>query len=579
MSLITAPKPRQRAFLPEDFKITVWSKLRPYYNELQRRPIDSVEALEQWMLDWNELSAISNEDFNWRYIRTSLDSNDEKSNELYQYAVQELIPRINSVENKLDKKLLDCPLTKNLDKEKYFIHLRLLRNNFEIFREENIELQAEDKLASKGHGELFSKMMIEMDGEEKTIQQVSSFLENNNREIRAKAFQKIAERILKDTNPLDELMTKLVQTRHQIALNAGFENFRDYQFQALGRFDYEVNDCMDFHEAVAKEIQPLNDELMNLRKRSLKVEHLRPWDLKVDQDGNEPLSPFNGTEELIEKSIVCLNKVDPYFGECLSVMKKMGHLDLDSKSGKRPGGYNMPLPMSGVPFVFMNAANTIKDVSTMLHESGHAVHSFLTKDYKLNSQRAFPSEVAELAAMTMELITMDYWGAFYKNEEDLRRAKIWQLEKCLNILPWIATIDKFQHWIYTNPTHNIEERKNAWLDILKDFSSEKIDWTGFENYKEILWQRQLHIFEVPFYYIEYGFAQLGAIAIWKNYKTNPQKTIMQYKDALKLGYTKSIGEIYQTAGIEFNFSKEYVSELGAFVKQELEQLIFQPVES
>ena len=579
MSLTKAPKPRQREFLPEDLKITVWSKLRPYYNELFRRPINSVEELERWMLDRSEVGAVSNEDFNWRYIRTSLNSADEKSNELYEYAVQELIPKINLEENKLNKKLLDCPFTKDLDKEKYFIHLRSLQNDLEIFRTENVKLLAEDKILSKEHGELFSKMIIEIDGEEKTIQQVASSLENNNREIRSIAFQKIAERILQDTTPLDDLMTKLIQNRHQIGLNAGFENFRDYQFQALGRFDYTAKDCFDFHEAVAKEIQPLNEELMNLRKRSLKIEKLRPWDLKVDQDGKSPLIPFDGAEELIEKSVACLNKVDPFFGQCLSVMKEMGHLDLDSKTGKRPGGYNMPLPLSGVPFIFMNAANTVKDVCTMLHESGHAVHSFLTKDFKLGSQRAFPSEVAELAAMTMELITMDHWDAFFENEEDLRRAKIWQLEKCLNILPWIATVDKFQQWIYVNPTHTIEERKKVWLDILKELSSEQVDWTGFENYKENMWHRQLHIFEVPFYYIEYGFAQLGAIAMWKNYKSNPQKTIKQYKDALNLGYTKTIGEIYQTAGIEFNFSKEYVSELGAFVKQELKQLILQPVES
>ena len=277
---------------------------------------------------------------------------------------------------------------------------------------------------------------------------------------------------------------------------------------------------------------------------------------------------------MIEKSIQCLSRVDPQFGEIIQIMDEMGHLDLDARQGKRHGGYNMPLQLTGVPFVFMNATNSLSDLRTLMHEGGHAVHSYLTRDYKLKSDKIFPSEVAELAAMTMELLTMEHWDIFFSNEEDLLRAHVYQLEHTLRVLPWIATIDKFQHWVYTNPGHSATERKQSWRRILKEFNANSIDHSGFENYLDHLWHKQLHIFEVPFYYIEYGMAQLGAIAIWKQYRENPQQTVQNYLAALKLGYTKPIGEIYKTAGISFDFSKENVRQLGAFVKSELDNLLY-----
>ena len=243
-----------------------------------------------------------------------------------------------------------------------------------------------------------------------------------------------------------------------------------------------------------------------------------------------------------------------------------------SKEGKAPGGYNYPLYESGIPFIFMNAVGSPRDLVTMMHEGGHAVHSFLSRDLKLASFKSCPSEVAELASMSMELISMDHWDVFYKNPEDLKRAKIEHLEDIVATLPWIAIIDKFQHWIYENPKHSVEERNQAWLEIEKEFSNGVTDWTGCEDSLKYSWHKQLHLFEVPFYYIEYGMAQLGALAIWRNYKLDPSKAIEQYKEALKLGYTKGIKEIYKTAGIEFNFSAEYISELADFLNTELESI-------
>ncbi|MFZ1495652.1 MAG: M3 family metallopeptidase, partial [Saprospiraceae bacterium] len=300
---------------------------------------------------------------------------------------------------------------------------------------------------------------------------------------------------------------------------------------------------------------------------------LRPWDLQVDISGGEPLRPYKTTDELINKSIQSLSKVDDYFGGCIQLMKDMQRLDLDSRIGKHPGGYNMPLPFSGVPFIFMNAANSLRDVTTIMHEAGHAVHSVLTKDFPLSINRSMPSEVAELASMTMELFTMDYWNTFFTNEQELQKAKIKQLEGVLDVLPWIATIDKFQHWIYTNPKHTQKQRAKVWMEIFNQFSGKVVDRTGLEKYTKNLWQKQLHIFEVPFYYIEYGMAQLGAIALWQQYRKEPKSAVTNYTNALKLGYTKTIGDTYAAANIQFDFSSKYVKSLASFVQAELNNIL------
>ena len=299
---------------------------------------------------------------------------------------------------------------------------------------------------------------------------------------------------------------------------------------------------------------------------------MKPWDTQVDVSGKPPLKPFDKGSELIEKTIKCFSSIRPSFGDYLKVMREMKHLDLDSKAGKAPGGFNYPLYEIGVPFIYMNAVGSLRDVVTMVHEGGHAIHSFLSKDLALVDFKDLPSEVAELASMSMELISMEYWDEFFPNEEELKRAKKEQLQQVLETLPWVAQIDKFQHWIYENPNHAIEERYDCWLKLNAEFGNNVIDWTGNEDALKRMWQKQLHLFEVPFYYIEYGMAQLGAIAIWRNYKKDPQKAIDQYEAALKMGYTRPISEIYKTAGIQFDFSKDYVSDLASFVNEELAKL-------
>ena len=413
---------------------------------------------------------------------------------------------------------------------------------------------------------------VELDGQIVTMQQAAKELKGADRTRRKMVFELMIARRLKDVAALDTLFNSLLELRHKVAVNANFDNFRDFKFEAMGRFDYSIQDCFNFHDSIAEEIVPIVTEFQKEKKAQLGYSELKPYDLDIDPSGKPPLNPFKTGEELLDKSIKVFYQIDPYFGECLETMREMGHLDLVSKKGKSPGGYNYPLYEVGVPFIFMNAVGTQRDLITMIHEGGHAVHSFLSRELKLTAFKSLPSEVAELASMSMELISMDYWDVFYADETELKRAKKEQLETLLKILPWVAIVDKFQHWIYTNPNHTQEQRIDQWNSINDSFSGGHIDWSGFEEAKSTSWHRQLHIFEVPFYYIEYGMAQLGAIAVWRNYKNNPQKAIEQYMAALKLGFTKSIPEIYAAAGIKFDFSREYVKELADFVKMELRKL-------
>jgi oligoendopeptidase F len=364
----------------------------------------------------------------------------------------------------------------------------------------------------------------------------------------------------------------MLQKRNQIAVNAGFNNFRDFRFIELGRFDYSKEDCFQFHEAVKLHVMPLVDELYEMKKKKLGLDDLRPWDVEAEPAGVQPLRPFKTGEELIEKTIKCFEKLNPFFSDCLKKMREMGRLDLESRKGKAPGGYNCPLAETGAPFIFMNAAGQLDDVTTMVHEGGHAVHSFLTHGLELNGFKEYPTEIAEVASMAMELFSMDYWEVFFNDQEELTRAKEQQLERVITIFPWIAAIDKFQHWIYENPDHTEENRAGRWLEILNEFSSPVINFSGVEEYRKYAWQRQLHLYEVPFYYIEYGIAQLGAIGLWQQYKGDPQKAINNYLDALQLGGMKTLPELFKAADLPFDLSPTYIQQLMLFVKKESDAL-------
>lgn len=559
-----------RHFLPADFVVKDWSSIEPYFKELAERKIDSKEKLEQWLKDVNEMEAAVSEDACWRQIKMTCDTENKELEASFNFFMLEIQPKIQPYADLLNRKLIDCPFTKELDQPEFFTYLRNVKKNIDLFREANIPIQAEMNVEAQKFGMIAGKMTVEVNNQEYTLQQAAKFLEDPDRQLREEVYRKINERRLQDKEELNNLFSALLKKRHQIALNAGFENYRDYRFIELGRFDYKKEDCYQFHEAVKLHVMPLVNQLYEIKKKKLGLDTLRPWDIEAEPAGVQPLRPFKTGEELIEKTIQCFNELRPFFGDCLRKMKSMGHLDLESRKGKAPGGYNCPLAETGAPFIFMNAAGQLDDVTTMVHEGGHAIHSFLSHDLELHNFKEYPTEIAEVASMSMELFSMDHWNVFFDSEEELVRAKEQQLERVITIFPWIATIDKFQHWVYENPAHTDDERAVKWLEILNEFSSPVIDFAGLEEYRLYGWQRQLHLFEVPFYYIEYGIAQLGAIGLWQQYKQNPETAINNYIKALDLGGTRTLPELFSAAGLIFNFSPEHISGLMQFVKQELD---------
>jgi oligoendopeptidase F len=560
-----------RKFLPTDFILTDWASLEPYFKNLFERQIETKEQLEAWLLDQSELEAVVSEDACWRQIRMTCDTENKALEEAFNFFCLEIQPKIQPYADALNKKLLASPALADLDPQKYFTYLRSVKKSIELFREDNIPLQAEMAVLQQQYGQITGAMLVTIDGKEYTLQQAGKFLENPDRQLREEVYHKIQQRRLEDKAKLDELYDKLIEIRNKQAVNAGFKSYTDYRFKELGRFDYSKEDCFQFHEAVKQHVLPLVNMIYKKKQKDLGVDRLRPWDLEAEPEGTKPLTPFKTGSELLQRSIDCFNKLDPFFGDCLARMREMNHLDLESRKGKAPGGYNCPLAESGAPFIFMNAAGQMHDLTTMVHEGGHAVHSFLSHHLELSGFKEYPMEIAEVASMSMELFSMDHWESFFSDEGDLKRAKMHQLERVITIFPWIAIIDKYQHWIYENPVHTHEERTAAWIGILAEFQDSVIDYSGLESYRSNAWQRQLHLFEVPFYYIEYGIAQLGAIGMWMQFKNDRQSALNNYCNALSLGGTKTLPGLYKAAGLEFDFSPEKIKVLMDFVKTEMEK--------
>jgi oligoendopeptidase F len=565
-------KPK-RVFLPENFVISDWNSIAPYFENLTERPLNNASDLEKWLKDMSELEAVVSEDVSWRHIRMTCNTEDKKLQENFTYFMMEIQPKIQPYADKLNRKLVDSPLTASLDKQKYFTYLRSVKKSIELFREENIPILSELSVLSQQFGSISGKMTVTVNNQEYTLQQAMKFLENPDRTLREEVYRKVQERRLQDTASLNNLFTELIKRRDQVARNAGFPNYRDYKFVEMGRFDYTQEDSFRFHDSVKQHVLPLVEIINKYKQLKLGLDTLRPWDLDAEPAGQEPLHPFKTGEELLEKTVHCFSLLRPFFADCLVTMKKMNRFDLESRIGKAPGGYNCPLAETGAPFIFMNAAGQMHDVTTMVHEGGHAVHSFLSHHLELSAFKEYPMEIAEVASMAMELFSMENWEIYFENAEDLRRAKIQQLERVITIFPWIATIDKFQHWIYENPNHSLEARTENWYRIFNEFNSKTIDWSGLDSFQKNIWQKQLHLFEVPFYYIEYGIAQLGAIGLWMQFKKNKDIALDHYIQALSLGGTKTLPELYEAAGLKFDFSGAYIKELMDFVGQEMKALM------
>ena len=561
-----------RRFLPCDLVIGQWEDLKTYFEQLDERVLENAADLENFIWDVSEVEAVLEEELGWRYIRMTCDTQNETYARAYQQFIAEIQPHTMAFNDRFNQKIQAFP-----DKDRlpqfalYKVYFRNLENEIALFREENIPLHTELSEKAQEFGSISGKMEVEVEGESYTMQQASRFMEKTDRALREQVYHSIGQRRLVDRGRLDDLLDELIEKRQQLAKNAGFDNYRDYRFRELGRFDYTPEDCERFHESVRKHFLPLVGQLHEVRKQKLGYDHLRPWDMQVEPEGKPPLEPFSDGKDLLEKGIGVFQRIDPYFGECLKILGNMGHLDLESKKGKAPGGYNYPLYETGVPFIFMNAVGTHDDMITLMHEGGHAVHSFLSRHYKVTGFKDFPSEIAELASMSMELITMGEWGVFYPDTDSLQRAKWGQLERTLEVMPWVALIDRFQHWLYTVP-HTREERRLKWRELFEMYRSPVIDYTGLEDYTDFTWHKQLHIFEVPFYYIEYGIAQLGAIGVWRNYLNDNQKALYHFKKALEAGNTDTLPELYAKAKVRFDFSEENMEKLAAFVRGQMKVL-------
>jgi oligoendopeptidase F len=561
---------KTRKYFTEAFQPTDWAQIETELKALLEMPINSAADLLTFMEKDSELQFIMDEEGAWRYIRMTCHADDKALEDAFNDFYSNILGKWRPYDFEIKKRFYDSPFRMELPADK-FAHLnQILSNDIELFREENIPLINQDRELANKYGSMIGAMTVNYRGEEKTMAQMGAYQKDPDRTVREETFRMRFERLEKDAPEMDKLFDELRIVREKRATNTGYANFRDFEHQCKGRFSYTPQDLMKFHDAVEQHVVPFVADLYEHRRQALGIDSVRPWDTIVDLDG-KVLKPYHDIDELVNKAIGILSRVDAKYGRQLELMKLTGLLDLDNHKGKAPGGYNYPLEEMKASFIFMNAVGLHDDMTTLMHESGHAMHAAAVKDILLVAYKGTPSEVAELASMAMELITMDHWNDYYPNPEDFRKAKREQLEGTLVFLPWCMIVDAFQQWIYTHPEHTAQERADFFASLMDRFFK-GVDWSGLDHWKKIRWMFQLHIFEVPFYYIEYGMAQLGALAIYRNYRQNPEKAIKQYDDFLKLGYSKPVRELYETAGIKFDFSGDYIAGLVEFVRQELASL-------
>ncbi|MFO0963824.1 MAG: M3 family oligoendopeptidase [Phycisphaerales bacterium] len=574
MSSSTSNKPASHApastFVPANLDGSRWEALEPYYSQLVGRTVHDAAALERLLLDRSELDAAAEEAAANLYISMTRHTDDELARKRYLEFVETVEPELKKVGFALDRKIAECPFAGQLDQTRYGVLLRAMRRSVEIFREANIPLETESTKLDQKYSEINGAMTVEFEGQERTLPQMARFLEETDRTRRQKSWEAVAQRRLRDADQINDLFDQMIRLRHQIALNAGFPNFRDYQHARMQRFDYTPADCERFHEGAEKVCVPLLRQLNAERAKSLGVSPLRPWDLKVDLHGRAPLSPFSTAAELVDRSSAIFHRMDPELGRMFDSMRTGDCLDLESRKGKAPGGYQYQRQRSRTPFIFMNAAGLHRDVITMVHEAGHAFHSLLCAHDPLVGYRGSPMEFAEVASMSMELLTFPHLDAFY-SPVDADRARRDHLEGLSTTLPWIATIDAFQHWIYLHPTHTRKDREQYWLHLNDRFGA-AVDWSGYEEALRTLWHRQLHVFGIPFYYIEYGIAQIGALQMWLQARRDPAQALANYKRGLSLGGSRPLPELFRASGLKFSFGPDTMGELMEEVGRDLAKL-------
>ncbi|PFO67914.1 oligoendopeptidase F [Bacillus cereus] len=547
-------------------------QLEKTLSTLLNKMISSKLDLENWLKEQSKVIWEIEEQLRSHYIAFQCNTDDEEIKDTFEHDQQFVKPLLKRYQNLLDNKYLESPFRMELDSNVYGLLDAKIKNAQKLFCEENIELEIkEDKLVTE-YFEITGGLSGIWDGEEKTITELQSYLQDSNRDIRKKAKTIISEQFLSVEKELQNILNQLIEIRHQKAKNIQLENYRDYMFKKYERFDYSAKDCYELAESIRKYVVPLKDKIMLEKKEKLQVDTLRPWDVSAVTPDQKVLKPIANENDLIEKSTHIFNKLDVEFSALLNRMYKHNCLDLTSRKGKAAGGFCEYLPASQLSYIFMNLNYTQDDIITFIHEMGHSIHNELIKPLKLRQYIEIPAETAELASMTMELFSLNYWDTFYTDKKDLKQAKINFFKDVISYLPIMLIVDQFQHWLYENPIHTSEERNEKYLQLQKHYQSSVIHIDGYENWIATSWLPVLHIFEVPFYYIEYAIAQLGALQMYKQYKEDPKQTLENYKKALSLGSSQSIKEVYDAAGIRFDFSGETIKELMLFVEKELELL-------
>ncbi|MDE0707863.1 MAG: M3 family oligoendopeptidase [Candidatus Poseidoniales archaeon] len=554
----------------EGLDATNWSELEPYYQDFLNRDTDSAEKLETWLLELGRFDAYVGETGSMLYVNMTCDTENEEIKQAYLDFVENVEPELAKVGDLLNRKLAESPYTDQLDSEEYNVLLRDTKMDLSLFREENIPLGTELTKLGQRYNEICGAMTVEFDGEERTMQQMGKYLQVNDRGTRESAYRTVGERRFQNSEEIDDIYEKMIALRQEVAQNSGFENYRDYIFDAKHRFDYTPADCEAFHDAVESICVPLMRDVDEERRVALNLQSLRMWDLGHDVQGREPLKPFTEVDEMVAGTSRMFHRLSPELGGFFDSLRDGESLDLDSRKGKAPGGYQLQRDHSRKPFIFMNATGLQRDLETMVHEAGHAFHSIYADDLPLVDYRSAPLEFCEVASMSMELLTHDFLDEFY-SKNDTQRAVREHLEGIVSILAWIATIDAFQHWIYTNPEHSRTERHDKWLELGNKFGS-ILDWSGFEDWRNISWQKQLHLFSYPFYYIEYGIAQLGALQMWLQYRDKPEKALENYATAMRLGGSRPLPNLFEAGGMSFDLGRSTVQELIDAVREELSKL-------
>jgi oligoendopeptidase F len=557
-----------RRFLPPDLPAGDWKEIAPFFEDLEKRKLHSPKDLEQAFLDLSELLSAVEEEGAIRYIRMTCDTTSPEYEKAYLTFVEEVAPKVEEALHRLRVKFASAPAWKDLDPKRYLVLKRKWENAIAIFREENIPLKVEEEKLGQRYQKIFGAMTVEFEGRTQTLQQMAKYLEEPDRRTREKAWELISERRLKDKDELESIFEELLSLRQKRAENAGFENFRDFAFRERERFDYGPKECEAFHKGVEEAVVPLLRQLHKERAKRLGLKKLRPWDLLCDPEGRPPLRPFKEAEELVTGVQEIFLRLDPRLGELFRRMAELRLLDLANRPGKAPGGYQSTLTERRLPFIFMNAVGRDQDLWTLLHESGHAFHTLLSRDEPLHMYRDPPLEFAEVASMGMELLASPFLDVFYPEEADRRRSLEEHLYGIVRLLCWVATIDAFQHWVYTHPGHSRAERHKAWVEIFQRFSGLE-DWSGYEEVLEHEWHRQLHLFLAPFYYIEYGIAQLGALRLWGKAQEDRKRAIEKYIEALKLGGGKPLPELFSTAELPFDFGPDSLSQAAKTIHRAL----------